>query len=67
VHDHEEVDIKVGGTVGYVLGLVLGEVISNHLFRFAIYAFKKGEFWRDGDGGYQNVSLFRLFIYLSRR
>ena len=31
MHDHEELDIKVGGTVGYVLGPVLGEVISHPL------------------------------------
>ena len=59
-HEHKEFSVSFGKTVGYAL------VLRSNCFtrpkycyhsRYEIYWAKGGEFWREGDGGYLNVSI----------
>lgn len=61
-HKHHELDIQIGGTIGYGLTVECGWLSANNspVARYEIYNFKSGEFTRHGDGGFINVSSLPL-------
>jgi hypothetical protein len=62
-HKHVEFDVKIGGTIGYLLNSNLVKMkYSPLLQRFECYYGKAGVFTIDGDAGFLNVRISLCFL-----